>query len=84
MLLDLGLPDADGLELLRELRQRYGLPVIVVSARTEESEKVAALDSGADDYITKPFGSPELLARIRAALRRPGPPPIFPPLPPAS
>lgn len=70
MLLDLGLPDADGLELLRELRQRYGLPVIVVSARTEESEKVAALDSGADDYITKPFGSPELLARIRAALRR--------------
>lgn len=85
MLLDLGLPDADGLELLRELRQRYGLPVIVVSARTEESEKVAALDSGADDYITKPFGSPELLARIRAALRPgPGPPPIFPPLPPAS
>ena len=73
MLLDLGLPDADGLELLRELRQRYGLPVIVVSARTEESEKVAALDSGADDYITKPFGSPELLARIRAALRRAGP-----------
>ena len=69
MLLDLGLPDADGLELLRELRQRYGLPVIVVSARTEESEKVAALDSGADDYITKPFGSPELLARIRAAIR---------------
>ena len=49
MLLDLGLPDADGLELLRELRQRYGLPVIVVSARTEESEKVAALNSGADD-----------------------------------
>ena len=73
MLLALGLPDADGLELLRELRQRYGLPVIVVSARTEESEKVAALDSGADDYITKPFGSPELLARIRAALRRAGP-----------
>ena len=73
MLLDLGLPDADGLELLRELRQRYGLPVIVVSARTEESEKVAALDSGADDYITKPFGYPELLARIRAALRRAGP-----------
>ena len=62
-----------GEELLRELRQRYGLPVIVVSARTEESEKVAALDSGADDYITKPFGSPELLARIRAALRRAGP-----------
>ena len=73
MLLDLGLPDADGMELLQELRQRYGLPVIVVSARTEESDKVAALDCGADDYITKPFGSPELLARIRAALRRAGP-----------
>lgn len=73
LLLDLGLPDADGLELLRELRQRYALPVIVVSARTEESEKVVALDCGADDYITKPFGSPELLARIRAALRRAGP-----------
>ena len=73
LLLDLGLPDADGLELLRELRQRYALPVIVVSARTEESEKVAALDCGADDYITKPFGSPELLARIRAVLRRAGP-----------
>lgn len=73
LLLDLGLPDADGLELLRELRQWYALPVIVVSARTEESEKVAALDCGADDYITKPFGSPELLARIRAALRRVGP-----------
>ena len=72
-LLVLGLPVADGLELLRELRQRYALPVIVVSARTEESEKVAALDCGADDYITKPFGSPELLARIRAALRRAGP-----------
>lgn len=73
LLLDLGLPDADGLDLLRELRQQHRLPVIVVSARTEEREKVAALDSGADDYITKPFGSPELLARIRAALRRAGP-----------
>lgn len=73
LLLDLGLPDADGLDLLRELRQQHRLPVIVVSARTEEKEKVAALDSGADDYITKPFGSPELLARIRAALRRAGP-----------
>ena len=70
MLLDLGLPDADGLELLRELRQRYGLPVIVVSARTEESETVAALDSGADDYITKPFNPVELLARVRSQLRR--------------
>lgn len=73
LLLDLGLPDADGLDLLRELRQQHRLPVIVVSARTEEREKVAALDSGADDYITKPFGSPELLARIRAALRRASP-----------
>ena len=73
LLLDLGLPDADGLDLLRELRQQHRLPVIVVSARTEEKEKVAALDSGADDNITKPFGSPELLARIRAALRRAGP-----------
>jgi len=70
ILLDLGLPDADGLELLRELRQRYGLPVIVVSARTEESEKVAALELGADDYITKPFSPRELLARVRAVLRR--------------
>ena len=59
-----------GEELLRELRQRYGLPVIVVSARTEESEKVAALDSGADDYITKPFNLVELLARVRSQLRR--------------
>lgn len=73
LLLDMGLPDADGLDLLRELRQQHRLPVIVVSARTEEKEKVAALDSGADDYITKPFGSPELLARIRAALRRASP-----------
>ena len=73
LLLERGRPDADGLELWRELRQRYALPVSVVSARTEESEKVAALDCGADDYITKPFGSPELLARIRAALRRAGP-----------
>ena len=69
MLLDLGLPDADGLELLRELRQRYGLPVIVVSARTHEGDKVAALDLGADDYIEKPFGTSELLARIRTAIR---------------
>ena len=70
LLLDLGLPDADGLDLLRELRQQHRLPVIVVSARTEEREKVAALDSGADDYITKPFGSPELLARIRVGLKK--------------
>lgn len=70
MLLDLGLPDGNGLQLLRELRRAHDLPVIVVSARSDENDKVAALDCGADDYITKPFGSPELLARIRAALRR--------------
>lgn len=70
MLLDLGLPDMDGIALLEQVRARWGLPVIVVSARTQESDKVQALDHGADDYITKPFGTPELLARIRAALRR--------------
>ena len=73
IILDLGLPDMDGMEVLKQVRAWSSVPVIVVSARTEESEKVAALDSGADDYITKPFGSPELLARIRAALRRAGP-----------
>lgn len=73
LLLDLGLPDADGLVLLGEIRRGYPLPVIVVSARTQEEDKVAALDAGADDYITKPFGSSELLARIRAALRHAAP-----------
>lgn len=73
MLLDLGLPDADGMVLLEEIRRSYSLPVIVVSARTQEEDKVAALDAGADDYITKPFGSSELLARIRAALRHAAP-----------
>lgn len=73
LLLDLGLPDADGLVLLDEIRRSYPLPVIVVSARTQEEDKVAALDAGADDYITKPFGSSELLARIRAALRHAAP-----------
>ena len=70
VLLDLGLPDQDGLEVLREIRTFSNLPVIVVSARSQENDKVLALDYGADDYITKPFGTPELLARIRAALRR--------------
>ena len=69
ILLDLGLPDMDGLELLRWLRSWSGVPVLVVSAREEESQKVEALDLGADDYITKPFGTSELLARIRTALR---------------
>lgn len=69
ILLDLGLPDMDGLDVLKTIRQWTGLPVIVVSARVHEREKVEALDLGADDYITKPFGSAELLARIRTALR---------------
>ena len=67
---DLGLPDGDGVDFIRELRTWSGVPIIVLSARTQESEKVAALDAGADDYITKPFGVNELLARTRAALRR--------------
>lgn len=70
MLLDLGLPDMDGLEVLVRLREWTDLPVIVVSARQEEQEKVAALDLGANDYVTKPFGNRELLARIRTSLRQ--------------
>ncbi len=69
ILLDLGLPDVDGMEVLQRIRSFSAVPVIVISARTQEKEKVTALDSGADDYITKPFGSEELLARIRTALR---------------
>jgi two-component system KDP operon response regulator KdpE len=69
VLLDLGLPDMDGLEVLKQIRSWSELPVIVVSARDRENDKVKALDSGADDYITKPFGTSELMARIRAALR---------------
>lgn len=67
---DLGLPDGDGVDFIRALRGWSGVPVIVLSARTLEAEKVAALDAGADDYITKPFGVAELLARTRANLRR--------------
>lgn len=70
MLLDLGLPDMDGIKLLKELRQWSTMPVIVVSARSTERDKILALDNGADDYIAKPFSAPELLARIRAVLRR--------------
>lgn len=70
ILLDLGLPDMDGIEVIRELRSWSNMPIIVISARTQEKEKVAALDAGADDYITKPFGTSELMARIRSALRR--------------
>lgn len=69
VLLDLGLPDMDGIEVLKSIRQWTGVPVIVVSAREMEREKVEALDLGADDYITKPFGTSELLARLRTALR---------------
>ena len=70
IVLDLGLPDADGISLIRDLRAWSDTPIIVLSARTAESEKVAALDAGADDYLTKPFGAAELLARVRAQLRR--------------
>lgn len=70
VLLDLGLPDGDGVEVLGTLRTALTIPVIVVSARGQEQTKVAALDAGADDYLTKPFGVPELLARLRVVLRR--------------
>jgi two-component system, OmpR family, KDP operon response regulator KdpE len=69
VLLDLGLPDIDGLEVTRQIRQWSTMPIIVVSARGKEPEKVEALDAGADDYLTKPFGVGELLARVRVALR---------------
>jgi len=70
VVLDLGLPDRDGVEFIRDLRSWSGVPVIVLSARAEESDKIAALDAGADDYLSKPFGVGELLARVRALLRR--------------
>ena len=70
VVLDLGLPDIDGVEVCRRIRQWSQVPVIVLSAAGNEERKVAALDSGADDYVTKPFGMPELEARLRAALRR--------------
>lgn len=69
LILDLGLPDMDGTEIIKQIREYSGTPIIVLSARTNESDKVTALDLGADDYITKPFGTNELLARVRAALR---------------
>jgi two-component system KDP operon response regulator KdpE len=69
ILLDLGLPDLDGIEVLRRLREWSRVPVIILSVRDREDDKVAALDGGADDYVTKPFNSAELLARVRAALR---------------
>ncbi|HVO45311.1 MAG TPA: response regulator [Steroidobacteraceae bacterium] len=70
LLVDLGLPDGDGLNLIRRIRTWSPVPIIVLSARTMEEQKIAALDAGADDYVTKPFSAPELLARVRAALRR--------------
>lgn len=71
LVVDLGLPDGDGLELIRDVRSWSNVPIVVLSARSDESDKIAALDAGADDYLTKPFGVGELLARVRANLRRP-------------
>jgi two-component system KDP operon response regulator KdpE len=70
VIVDLGLPDGDGIELIRDLRSWSSAPVIVLTARSAESDKVAALDAGADDYLVKPFGAAEMLARVRAQLRR--------------
>jgi two-component system KDP operon response regulator KdpE len=70
IVLDLGLPDGDGIELIGDVRGWSAMPIIVLSARSDEADKVAALDAGADDYLVKPFGVGELLARVRAALRR--------------
>lgn len=75
VVLDLGLPDIDGVEICAAIRQSSGVPILVLSARGAEGDKVRALDAGADDYVTKPFGTDELLARIRAALRRGDSPP---------
>lgn len=72
VVLDLGLPDGDGVQLVREARKRLNLPIIVVSARDQEAQKIRLLDEGADDYLTKPFSVGELLARIRVALRHRG------------
>lgn len=70
MILDLGLPDTDGIEVIKKIRAWSNMPIIVVSARSEDADKVSALDAGADDYLTKPFSVDELLARLRVALRR--------------
>ncbi len=74
IILDLGLPDRDGVEVVREIRKRSKIPIVILSVRDEVVEKVAALDAGADDYLTKPFSTKELLARLRAVMRRLLPP----------
>lgn len=71
LIVDLGLPDGDGIDVIRDVRGWSNVPIIVLSARTNEADKIAALDGGADDYLTKPFGLGELMARVRANLRRP-------------
>ncbi|OYU44584.1 MAG: two-component system response regulator KdpE [Burkholderiales bacterium PBB4] len=71
LIVDLGLPDGDGVDLIRDVRTWSNVPIIVLSARTHETDKIDALDAGADDYLTKPFGVGELMARVRATLRRP-------------
>ena len=70
LIVDLGLPDRDGLSVIREVRRSSPTPILVLSARSAEADKIAALDAGADDYVSKPFSTPELMARVRAALRR--------------
>jgi two-component system KDP operon response regulator KdpE len=70
LILDLGLPDMDGVDVIRDIRSWTALPIVVLSARTQESDKIDALDAGADDYLTKPFGVGELMARVRVVLRR--------------
>ena len=80
VILDLGLPDIDGVEVTRRLREWTAVPILILSVRGQETDKIAALDAGADDYLTKPFGAGELLARMRAALRRAATPtaePVF-------
>jgi two-component system KDP operon response regulator KdpE len=83
VVLDLGLPDLDGTEVIAGLRGWTGVPILVLSAREDSAEKVAALDAGADDYVVKPFGKDELLARLRAAIRRGSPEPARPVVPTA-
>ena len=70
IILDLGLPDIDGIDVTREIRKRSQIPIVILSVREQETDKIAALDAGADDYLTKPFGAGELLARLRAVMRR--------------